>query len=56
MSIIMKLRESYAELSKKDTSGPVMSNTEKVYAGFTYNRNCVTEPATDLSQNRGMLV
>ena len=56
MSIIMKLRESYAEISKKDTSGPVMSNTEKVYAGFTYNKNCVPEPATDLSQNRGMLV
>ncbi len=34
--IIDELRVAFAEVAKKDTSGSVMENSQKVYAGFTY--------------------
>ena len=33
------LHGSFEEVAKQDTSGPMMSNAEEVYAGLTYGRN-----------------
>ncbi len=48
--VINNLREAFAQL--KDDSGPVMSNTQKVYAGLTYGRTSLTETISEDS-NRG---
>ncbi len=33
------LHDSFVEVAKQDTSGPMMSNAEEVYAGLTYGRD-----------------
>lgn len=48
-SVVSKLREAFAEVSAQDTSGPVMRNTEQVYAGLTYGRNSLNESLLDTS-------
>ncbi len=55
MSTIVKLKEAYVEVSRMDTSEPVMSNTERVYAGMTYNRNMMSENLSRAEGNRGIL-
>lgn len=37
--IMQKLHDAYAAISDQDTSGPVMSNTQTLYAGLTYSKN-----------------
>lgn len=54
--IIKELHKAYKELEKQDTSGPVMDNTQTVYAGLTYGRNTLTENIADVSANRGFFV
>lgn len=41
--VIEKLLEAYKEVSKQDNSGPVMVNTEQVYAGLTYAKGSLNE-------------
>jgi hypothetical protein len=38
-----------------DTSEPVMFNTERIYAGMTYNRNMMSENLSGTEANRGIL-
>ena len=52
---LSKLREGYAEVSRQDTSEPVMVNAERVYAGYTYNRNLMNENISAMEGNRGIL-
>lgn len=52
-SVIEKLRDSYQELAVQDTSGPVMQNSQTVYAGLTYGKNSLSEDMTDQGTNRG---
>ena len=54
--IIEKLQKAYKQIEKQDVSGPVMGNTQTVYAGLTYGRNDLTENITDPSANRGFCV
>ncbi len=51
--IMKKLHDAYEKLSKQDTSGPVMANTQTVYAGLTYGKNSLTESLADQGSNRG---
>lgn len=41
--LIEGLRTSYEGVSRQDTSGPMMRNTEQVYAGLTYGRGTLNE-------------
>ncbi|MDE5679325.1 MAG: hypothetical protein K2I01_02680, partial [Lachnospiraceae bacterium] len=52
-SVISKLLEAYRELAGQDTSGPVMQNSQTVYAGLTYGKNSLAENLTDQGTNRG---
>lgn len=52
-SVISKLLEAYRELAGQDTSGPVMQNSQTVYAGLTYGKNSLAENLTDQGSNRG---
>ncbi len=53
-SIISRLRDAYAQIAHINTSGPVMSNSENVYAGLTYGRGTLNEDVIG-SSNRGFL-
>ena len=55
-SIIKKLHGAYKQIETQDTSGPVMENTQTVYAGLTYGRNTLSENITDTALNRGFCV
>ena len=52
--VIHPLHDAYAQLAKQNTAGPVMNNTQTVYAGLTYGRNTLTENMADQGANRGM--
>ena len=54
--IVEKLHKAYRQIEGQDASGPVMGNTQTVYAGLTYGRNNLTENITDPSANRGFCV
>lgn len=58
-AMLTKLKKSFEELAKKDTSGAVMGNTQEVYAGLTYGNNSgrgtLTE-STLIQANRGFTV
>ena len=54
--VIAPLCDAYKQIQDQDTSGPVMNNSQTVYAGLTYGRNQLTENMADQGTNRGMLV
>lgn len=53
-SILSRLRNAYAQIADTNTSGPVMENTQSVYAGLTYGRGVLNEDVVS-TQNRGFL-
>ena len=53
--VIYGLKEAYEVLAIQDQSGPVMQNTQAVYAGLTYGKDDLTENMTDQGTNRGFL-
>lgn len=54
--VIEQLHKAYEQIQNQDTSGPVMGNTQTVYAGLTYGRNTLTENLADSGANRGFRV
>lgn len=54
--VIDKLQRAYKQIEDLDVSGPVMGNTQTVYAGLTYGKNTLTENITDPVTNRGFRV
>ena len=55
LRFMRSLYETYKKDSVNDTSGPVMDNSQKVYAGLTYGRGTLSE-SMDVSSNRGFFV
>lgn len=51
--VVKELHGAYEKLGEMDTSGPVMSNVQTVYAGLTYGKNSLTENLTDQGVDRG---
>lgn len=54
--VLEKLAAAYKQIEGEDTSGPVMGNTQTVYAGLTYGRDNLMENAADPAANRGFSV
>ncbi len=54
--VIRPLHDAYEKVSVRNVSGPVMANSQTVYAGLTYGRNTLTENMADQGTNRGMYV
>lgn len=48
--------EAFVQVAKADTTGPMMMNTQQVYAGLTYTRSNVNESMVDPSAHRGFFV
>ena len=54
VSIMGKLRVGFEGVAKEDKSGPVMGNTQKLYAGLTYGRHALDEVFVNANEaNRG---
>ena len=52
--LLKRLRGSFYEVSKQDTSEPLMRNTQTVYAGLTYSKGGMgNEMSSDNMTNRG---
>lgn len=54
--VLNKLLAAYRQIEGQDATGPVMGNTQTVYAGLTYGRNDLMENAADPATNRGFCV
>lgn len=54
--VIWPLHDAYEQLAGQNPGGPVMGNSQTVYAGLTYGRNTLTENMADQGANRGMRV
>ena len=55
--LLKNLRESFYEVSKQDTSEPLIKNTQTVYSGLTYSKGGISnETQTDNIENRGFRV
>ena len=52
--VIQPLHDAYTKIAAENHLGPVMNNSQAVYAGLTYGRNTLTENMADQSPNRGM--
>ena len=42
-SVMQKLLTGFEEVSKNDNSGPLMKNTQQLYAGLTYGKGTLNE-------------
>lgn len=55
--ILGKLQASFETIASADKSGPVMGNSQQVYAGLTYSRNSLNENyGQGFESNRGYTV
>lgn len=54
--VVEKLTAAYKQIEGQDETGPVMGNTQTVYAGLTYGREDIMENITDPAANRGFCV
>lgn len=54
--VLEPLRESFLKISAQDTTGPVMKNTQQIYAGLTYGKGSLNEMMVDGNEgSRGFL-
>lgn len=55
--VLKGLMDSFEKVAQQDDSGPVMENTQQVYAGLTYGRGSLNEVALDAhTEKRGYRV
>ena len=52
--VIKPLHKAYREVAVQNTQGPLMNNSQRIYAGLTYGRNTLTEDMAYQSANRGV--
>ncbi len=50
--IMNRLLIGFVEVSKQDNSGPVMKNTEQIYAGLTYGKGILNEVAIGRNETK----
>ncbi len=50
--IFEKLLTGYQKVSEEDTSGPVMKNTQQIYAGLTYGKGTLNEMYVNMNESK----
>lgn len=55
VGMLEKLKNSFEQIKHEDKRGPVMENTQQVYAGLTYSKGTLNE-SFGLESNRGFRV
>ena len=53
VKFLRSMKGAFEELSAQDTTGPVMSNTQTVYAGLTYGKGTLNENTSYEPADRG---
>ena len=53
--IMGELREAFVAVAAQDNSAPIMANTQKYVAGYTYGKTDVMEMAVNFDISRGFL-
>lgn len=53
--LMRRLYTAFSEAMKQDQSAPLMSNTQQVYAGYTYGRDDLVETCQNYDTSRGFL-
>ena len=57
VSVLQKLLIGFEGVSREDTSGPMMRNTQQLYAGLTYGKGTLNETYIDPNDgNRGFII
>lgn len=54
--LLKKLYSGFSAAAAQDHSAPLMSNTQQVYAGYTYGRDDLVETYQDFDASRGFFV
>ncbi len=54
--VLKRLYASFVAVAKEDTSEPLMSNAQQVYAGMTYGKSDLNETYRELDHARGFFV
>lgn len=54
--VIQPLHDAYQQIEIQNDKGPVMNNSQTLYAGLTYGPKSLTENMADQGANRGMLI
>lgn len=49
--VLAILKEGFEGVAKEDTRGPVMENTQKLYAGLTYGKHSLNEVFVNVNEN-----
>ncbi|BCN32952.1 flagellar export chaperone FliS [Anaeromicropila herbilytica] len=48
--VMSSLRVGFEGVAKEDTSGPIMQNSQKIYAGLTYGKGTLNESFFDIQE------
>lgn len=51
-AVIDNLKEGFIGVSQQDNSGPMMKNTQQIYAGLTYGRKSLNESAVAFNDTK----
>ena len=54
--VMRPLHDAYRQIAAQNNGGPIMGNSQTVYAGLTYGRSTLTENMADQGANRGMFI
>lgn len=56
LKVMEGLQEAYKEVSRQDTSEPLMKNAQTIFAGLTYGKDDLTENLNETGDSRGFFV
>ena len=54
--VMRPLHDAYRQIAAQNNEGPVMGNSQSIYAGLTYGKAALTENMADQGANRGMYI
>lgn len=52
IGIVENIKKGYEEIIKEDTSGPLMENVQKLYAGLTYGKGSLNEISVNVNDGK----
>lgn len=52
VGIIENIKKGFEEIVKEDTSGPLMENVQKLYAGLTYGKGSLNEISVNVNDGK----
>lgn len=52
IDVIEKIKKGYEGIVKEDTSGPLMENVQKLYAGLTYGKHSLNEISVNVNDGK----